>query len=211
MATERSGRCPHPRCRLRLWTVRLAPGPDGRGLSSNRGRCEKRTGGRLQCLVCPCGTGCSCPSQGAGAGSAERPGALRSGAVGRCDGAHRSRRRGNAKPLPGPDARHHHQEGTTGFIDEHVRDGYNRDDIRDKLLRAGFSEVEVAYTYGRPGSLAWKLSMKFPILMLNASKVFFIVLPFYYLLAWPIACCLNYADLRQTHASGTGLLVKARR
>lgn len=111
----------------------------------------------------------------------------------------------------GSDTQHHHQEGTTGFIDEHVRDGYNRDDIREKLLRAGFSEVEVAYTYGRPGSLAWKLSMKFPILMLNASKVFFIVLPFYYLLAWPIACCLNYADLRQTHASGTGLLVKARR
>jgi hypothetical protein len=51
--------------------------------------------------------------------------------------------------------------------------------------------------------------MKWPLLMLQASKSFFIVLPFYYLLAYPIAFVLNMADVRMKHPTGTGLIVKA--
>lgn len=110
----------------------------------------------------------------------------------------------------GSDTDHHHsEEGTTGFIDEHVRDGYNIDEIQEKLLRAGFSSVEAKYTYGPYGSLAWRLSMKYPIVMLNFSKLFFIILPFYYLVVYPVAYVLNHIDVRGTHTKGTGLLVKA--
>ncbi|HQW06562.1 MAG TPA: class I SAM-dependent methyltransferase [Flavobacteriales bacterium] len=102
-----------------------------------------------------------------------------------------------------------HEEGEGSFIEEHVRDGYNLDDIRAKCLRNGFSKVEARYSYGAPGKISWKLSMKWPLLMLQASKLFLIVLPFYYLIAYPIAFVLNMADVRVKHATGTGLIVKA--
>ena len=102
-----------------------------------------------------------------------------------------------------------HEEGDGSFIEEHVRDGYNIDDIRAKCLRNGFSKVEARYSYGAPGKVSWKLSMKWPLLMLQASKMFFIILPFYYLLAYPIAFVLNMLDVRMQHATGTGLVVKA--
>jgi 2-polyprenyl-3-methyl-5-hydroxy-6-metoxy-1,4-benzoquinol methylase len=104
---------------------------------------------------------------------------------------------------------HDHEEGVHGFIDEHVRDGYNIGDIKRKLKSVGFSKVEARYSYGTPGKISWKLSMKFPILMLGVSKIFFIILPFYYLLVYPIAVVLNFIDLAFKHKSGTGLIVKA--
>jgi SAM-dependent methyltransferase len=106
----------------------------------------------------------------------------------------------------GSDVHHDHEES---FIDEHVRDGYNLNDIREKLLRAGFSNISARYSYGKPGSLAWRLSMKYPISLLNLSKAFFILLPLYYLLTFPLAMVLNALDTRITHRSGTGLIVKA--
>lgn len=109
----------------------------------------------------------------------------------------------------GSDTHHHHEGGVHGFIDEHVRDGYNIDDIGEKLMQAGFSKTIARYTYGIPGGLAWKLSMKFPILMLNFSKIFFIVLPVYYLVTYPLAYLLNHLDVRLHHKKGTGLLVTA--
>lgn len=96
-----------------------------------------------------------------------------------------------------------------GFIDEHVRDGYNIDDIRAKLARAGFSRVEAAYSYGAPGHVSWVLSMKWPISLLNVSKAFFVILPLYYLLTFPFCLLLNWADVSRAHNSGTGLIVKA--
>jgi len=102
-----------------------------------------------------------------------------------------------------------HEEGEGSFIEEHVRDGYNIDDIRAKCLRNGFSRVDARYSYGTPGKISWKLSMKWPLLMLQASKAFFLVLPIYYLLAYPIAFVLNMADVRMAHSTGTGLIVKA--
>ncbi|MBU2553171.1 MAG: methyltransferase domain-containing protein [Bacteroidetes bacterium] len=104
---------------------------------------------------------------------------------------------------------HDHEEGAHGFIDEHVRDGYGIQDITDKLKRAGFSRSEVYYQYGPPGKLGWKLSMKYPIVMLNTSAVFYIVLPFYYLITFPFVLLLNTMDSRGKHKTGTGLVAKA--
>jgi hypothetical protein len=53
--------------------------------------------------------------------------------------------------------------------------------------------------------------MKYPVIMLSASKLFFILLPFYYLAVMPFVLVLNLADLHGTHAGGTGLLVVARK
>ncbi len=110
----------------------------------------------------------------------------------------------------GSDAHDHdHEEGVHGFIDEHVRDGYNITEIEEKLKSAGFSKVEAQYSYGSPGKISWRLSMKYPIQLLGVSKLFFIIMPFYYLLVFPLAAILNYADVKGKHATGTGLIVKA--
>ena len=100
-------------------------------------------------------------------------------------------------------------EGDTSFIEEHVRDGYNIKEIEEKLKTAGFSKVSARYSYGNPGKISWKLSMKYPILMLGSSKLFFAILPFYYLIIYPIAYLLNYLDVNMRHKTGTGLIVRA--
>lgn len=102
-----------------------------------------------------------------------------------------------------------HGDDQTSFIEEHVRDGYNIKEIEDKLRSAGFSRVEARYQYGAPGKISWRLSMKYPILALGKSKLFFIILPFYYIIAYPISYLLNWMDVSMKHPTGTGLVVKA--
>lgn len=109
----------------------------------------------------------------------------------------------------GSDTHEHEHDHVHGFIEEHVRDGYGITDITQKLNHAGFSEVEARYTYGFPGSLSWKISMKYPILMLGKSKAFFLLLPFYYVVFFPFCIIFNALDVIFRHKTGTGLLVKA--
>jgi len=104
-----------------------------------------------------------------------------------------------------------HNEEEESFIDEHVRDGYSIKDITEKLSLAGFTNIGAGYTYGRPGNISWRLSMKYPVKMLNISYFFFLLLPFYYLVFFPVSIILNIFDLILTHKTGTGLLVTARK
>jgi SAM-dependent methyltransferase len=104
-----------------------------------------------------------------------------------------------------------HNDEEESFIDEHVRDGYSVRDITEKLASSGFRDIEAGYTYGKPGNISWRLSMKYPIKMLNISYLFFIILPFYYLIFFPVSIILNIFDLHLIHKSGTGLLVTARK
>jgi 2-polyprenyl-3-methyl-5-hydroxy-6-metoxy-1,4-benzoquinol methylase len=105
----------------------------------------------------------------------------------------------------GSDADHHGES----FIGEHVRDGYPVEEMRQKLNAAGFEQTEISYSYGTPGKIAWRLSMKYPMQMLNISKLFFVILPFYYLITYPFSYVLNWIDTYTRHKTGTGLIVKA--
>jgi SAM-dependent methyltransferase len=100
-------------------------------------------------------------------------------------------------------------EDDSSFIDEHVRDGYGKEEITAKLSEAGFSKINVRYTYGRAGHISWILSMKYPVRLLNISYLFFIILPFYYLLFYPVSFFLNIIDQNISHKTGTGLIVIA--
>jgi SAM-dependent methyltransferase len=101
-----------------------------------------------------------------------------------------------------------HGEQDDSFIEEHVRDGYSIEDIENKLRIAGFATVQSRYSYGTPGQISWKLSMKWPILIANKGKFLMVLLPFYYLLIYPFCFILNFIDVHTTHSSGTGLIVK---
>ena len=103
-----------------------------------------------------------------------------------------------------------HRHGRS-IVDEHVRDGYGRQEISEKLDGAGFRNISISYTYGIPGNISWRLSMKYPVGMLNLSRLFYIILPFYYMLIIPFAFILNTFDLCIRHRKGTGLLVLAQK
>jgi SAM-dependent methyltransferase len=102
-----------------------------------------------------------------------------------------------------------HDHDHESFIEEHVRDGYGISEIQDKLKMAGFRKTEARYNYGIPGKISWKLSMKYPILLINASRFFFLILPVYYIITFPFALVLNFLDVGMKHPTGTGLIVKA--
>jgi SAM-dependent methyltransferase len=102
-----------------------------------------------------------------------------------------------------------HNDNEESFIEEHFRDGYNIEDIKNKLEKTGFKNVSARYTYGLPGQLSWLLSMKIPVILLNISYIFFLILPFYFLIVLPFSLVLNTIDLYSAHSTGTGLLIEA--
>jgi len=103
----------------------------------------------------------------------------------------------------------HDHDSDSSFIDEHVRDGYSIADITEKLQTAGFSSIEANYTYGKPGQISWKFLMKYPVTMVNKSKLLTVLLPFYLFIFFIPCFILNYLDVSGKHKSGTGLMVKA--
>ncbi len=103
------------------------------------------------------------------------------------------------------------EDGDERFIGEHVRDGYNPDELGAKLVDAGLEVDHYRYSYGPYGSAGWHLLVKWPMQLLSASWVLLVLLPFYYLLAFPLGMVLNTLDVRRANASGTGLMMVARR
>lgn len=102
-------------------------------------------------------------------------------------------------------------DGGEGFIGEHVRDGYAKSELESKLLAAGFEIDRSMYTYGAPGSLAWRMLIKYPMKMMSATRASLLLLPFYYLPVFPAGMILNAMDVRRRHARGTGLVAVGRK
>jgi SAM-dependent methyltransferase len=97
------------------------------------------------------------------------------------------------------------------FTEEHVRPGYNKTELEDKLIRCGFEIETSIYSYGSFGALSWRLMMKYPLRIIAASKLGIALLPFWYLVMYPISELLMQLDLRQNNPSGTGILIVARK
>lgn len=110
-------------------------------------------------------------------------------------------------PTAGAD--HHEEEHS--FIDEHFRSGYSPEDISQKLAESNLKVEKIIFTYGFGGRIYWKLSMKVPISLLNKSSLYFIILPFYYVVAFPVSLLFMAMDYFFPPSSGGGLLVVARK
>lgn len=104
-----------------------------------------------------------------------------------------------------------HGDDEASFIEEHVRDGYSREELEGKLRDAGLEPVRTLYTYGLYGSLAWRMLIKTPMRMLGKSKSAFLLLPFYYIPVLPAGLVLNALDVRRHNEAGTGIIVIARK
>jgi SAM-dependent methyltransferase len=110
--------------------------------------------------------------------------------------------------LGGSDA---HSDSEESFIGEHARNGYGADEIRNKLKQSGFSVESIRYTYGTWGNLYWRIGIKYPMQLLNYSKAFFVILPFYYIIALPFILPMMCLDYITDNKSGTGLNVLAKK
>jgi SAM-dependent methyltransferase len=123
---------------------------------------------------------------------------------------HRSLRSGGTllvntpSDLGGSDA---HGPEDESFIEEHARNGYSVEEIKSKLSSVGFRVDSVKFAYGPWGSMAWRLGIKYPMLMVNFSRALFITLPFYYLLTLPFTLLLMYLDYVSANKTGTSLVV----
>lgn len=93
--------------------------------------------------------------------------------------------------------------------DAFQRAGYNISDIKVRLKKLGYKKVRARYSYGWPGQLSWFFGIKIPITTLRISKILMVLMPFYFLLVFPICLALNFIDSHMGHLSGSGLLVKA--
>ncbi len=95
------------------------------------------------------------------------------------------------------------------FTEEHVRPGYDLCDLVEKLESAGFKIDSKKYTYGKYGAWYWKMAMKTPLTLLDKNKLAFLLLPFYYLLTFPIFSVLMKIDQKSDNKRGNGILVVA--
>lgn len=97
------------------------------------------------------------------------------------------------------------------FTAEHVRPGYGKEELESKLGAAGFEIIDIYYSYGKYGALSWKILIQRPLKMLRVNKFFAFLLPFYYIIFYPIAELLMQIDIRLNNKSGNGLIAIARK
>lgn len=108
--------------------------------------------------------------------------------------------------LGGSDA---HSDEDESFIEEHARNGYSKEDITEKLTKAGFKKIQIKYTYGKLGNLSWKIGIKIPILISGFSKILILLLPIYYIFTFIPFVFLMWLDTKSRNNEGTGIMAVA--
>lgn len=98
-----------------------------------------------------------------------------------------------------------HDDDQKSFIGEHARDGYSKEELESKLHPLGFSTYSSRYTYGFWGDKAWRLGIKYPMVLLNISKLFLLILPLYYLLTFPFTLIMMSLDFTSDNKLGSGI------
>lgn len=103
-------------------------------------------------------------------------------------------------------------DGDDSFVDEHARTGYSKEDITEKLESAGFTPVDVAYTYGKKGHFAWELLIKYPMLWLTKIKLWALpLMAVYYIFTLPLGLLLMSLDVNDENERGTGIYALAQK
>lgn len=98
-----------------------------------------------------------------------------------------------------------HEDDDESFIGEHARDGYSKEDLESKLHPLGFKTYQSKYTYGFWGDKAWRLGIKYPIMMVNISKLILFILPIYYLITFPFTFLMMLIDFNSNNKVGSGI------
>ena len=102
-----------------------------------------------------------------------------------------------------------HDDDDDSFIEEHARAGYSKEDITEKLERAGMKVANFKYTYGKFGTISWRFGIKYPMLIAGVSKFLILLLPVYYLFTLWFVFILMWLDTITENKKGTGIVVIA--
>jgi 2-polyprenyl-3-methyl-5-hydroxy-6-metoxy-1,4-benzoquinol methylase len=94
-------------------------------------------------------------------------------------------------------------------ITEQVRPGYDRNAMEDKLKKIGFKHVKSRYAVGMFGKTSNFLALVIPVYLINLSRLFLALLPFYFLVLLPIILLCNFLDTVVHVNYGDGLIVNA--
>jgi len=108
--------------------------------------------------------------------------------------------------LGGSDA---HEDEDESFIEEHARNGYSKEDITSKMERAGLKVTHFSYSYGKFGTVSWRLGIKYPILIAGVWKGLILLLPIYYIITLWLTLILMWLDVHTHNEVGTGVIVIA--
>ena len=97
------------------------------------------------------------------------------------------------------------------FTEEHVRPGYSRSELEEKLSEAGMRIEKCVITYGRCGGVAWKLLQKRPMSWLSGRPWLLPVVALYLGLVYPFAWVMMQLDMRMKNKTGGGIFIMARK
>ncbi len=92
------------------------------------------------------------------------------------------------------------------FTEEHVRPGYSMLELENKLKKTGFKILEIYYSYGFWGKLYWNIGMKIPLSLLSLSKLFFMILPLYFIIVVPFNLIFMFLDMNLKNKKGNGIV-----
>ena len=85
---------------------------------------------------------------------------------------------------------------------DHIRNGYGKNEIIDKLTKLGFKEIKTEFTFSWAGSLAWEIQKIFELWF--SYRIGQII-------SFPIVVCLTFVDRHLTKTSGNGILLMTRK
>lgn len=104
-----------------------------------------------------------------------------------------------------------HDDHGESFIGEHERIGYSYEDFVNKLSPLGFTPHRSFYTYGFWGDKAWRLGIKFPMLLVNVSKFFILLLPLYFIITLIPTLIMMKLDMTSNNEVGSGIIYIAKK
>lgn len=104
-----------------------------------------------------------------------------------------------------------HEDSDESFIGEHARVGYSPEDLKEKLEPLGFKIENIKFSYGFWGDKSWRLGIKIPMQMLNLSKLFFLILPFYFVITFPFTFIMMFIDYGRNNKIGSGINLLAKK
>jgi SAM-dependent methyltransferase len=97
------------------------------------------------------------------------------------------------------------------YVDEHVRPGYSRSELTQKLAQGGMIIEKFVITYGAYGNVAWTLLQKWPMRWLSQSKWLIPLVALYLIPAYALSWLFMRLDMAAKNQRGGGILAVARK
>ncbi len=86
--------------------------------------------------------------------------------------------------------------------EDHVRNGYKKNELVDGLTKTGFVDIQVKFTCGCAGALAWEIQNIFKIVFSHRLAQ---------IISFPFTVVLSFIDTHLTKTSGNGILLVSKK